>query len=156
MLNLRQNPDGSIGFFDEATAQDVFRLGGPGNQTGAGSIFQYRGGIYVKMQIGGPTDTAGALGAVLNPFGKTVYFGGGALLVSTTQSAGACTVSVGPAANATTLAATLFSGVNVASATQFNSVLVPAWTATQFLTASTASGASSGLVGFVMCPVLIP
>jgi hypothetical protein len=85
-----------------------------------------------------------------------VYILGGSQLAVTTQSAGASTISVGPAANATTLSASLFSGVSGAAVAQFNSVLVPTWSATQFMTASTASGASSGLVGFVAINLLIP
>ena len=72
----------------------------------------------------------------------------GATLDVTTQSSGACTVSVGAAANGTTLNAGMISGQSVAATGQFAKATpvaqkVPAG---QFITASTASGASAGLV----------
>ena len=159
--NLKQNADGSLSMLDEGTGLEVARFGGAATRVGGAAstntnVVNWRGIITMVMRIQGPTDTAGGVAAVANPFGQTVFVMGGSQLAVTTQSAGASTISVGPAANATTLAATVFSGVSGASVTQFNSVLVPTWTSTQFMTASTASGASSGLVGFCAINLLIP
>jgi hypothetical protein len=69
----------------------------------------------------------------------------------TTQSAGACTVSIGGAANGTTLNATLISGQSVAATGTFTKATPPVQKIANgtWITASTASGASSGLVGQV-------
>lgn len=159
--NIFQNADGSLGLRDEGLGYDLFKTGGPPTRVGGAlatntNVPNYRGTFNLVMRIQGPTDTAGGLAALANPFGTLVYILGNSQLVVTTQSAGACTVSVGVAANATTLSATLFSGISVAATGQTNGVLVPSWSTTQFITASTASGASSGLVGFVAIPILIP
>lgn len=159
--NLRQNADGSISMFSEDSAIEVARFGGPATRVGGAAatntnVVNWRGIITMVMRIQGPTDTAGALGAVANPFGTTVYVMAGSNMIVTTQSSGACTVSVGPAANATTLNAGIFSGISVAATGQTNSVLVPSWSSSQFITASTASGASSGLVGIVAVNLLVP
>jgi hypothetical protein len=160
-VQLVQNADGSLTLLEDRANVPVARFGGPPTRVGGANatnvnVPNYRGIITLVMRLQGPTDTAGGLAAVANPFGQTVYVMGGCNLVVTTQSAAACTVSIGPAANATTLAATVFSGISVAATGQTNSVLVPAWTATQFMTASTATGASSGLVGFAAINLLVP
>jgi|688.fasta_scaffold118939_3 hypothetical protein len=160
-VQLVQNADGSLTLLEDSANVPVARFGGPPTRVGGANatnvnVPNYRGIITLVMRLQGPTDTAGGIAALANPFGTTVYILGGSQLAVTTQSAGASTISVGPAANATTLSASLFSGVSGAAVAQFNSVLVPTWSATQFMTASTASGASSGLVGFVAINLLIP
>ena len=160
-VQLVQNADGSLSMFEDTAGVQVGRFGGPPTRVGGAlatntNVPNYRGIITLVMRLQGPTDTAGGIAALANPFGTTVYVMGGSNLVVTTQSTAACTVSIGPAANATTLAATVFSGISVAAAGQTNSVLVPAWTASQFMTASTATGASAGLVGFVALNLLVP
>ena len=146
MANLKQNPDGSVSIFSEREGIDVLRAGGPKAPTASNP--NYRPGSYLKWQINGPTDTAGALGSWQNNLGYDILVTGVAIDV-TTQSAGACTVSVGQAANGTTLSSNIFNGQSVAAAGQFAPAAPAARkvAAGQFITASTASGASSGLVG---------
>jgi hypothetical protein len=146
-INLVQKADGSMAFLDEASAVEVARIGGGAAPTQ--SVPVYRMPFTLELAVAGTADTAGALAAVANPFGRSFYITD-TILVVTTQSSGACTVSVGCAANATTLNATLISGQSVATAGMFGGALIAnrqIWTSGLFLTASTASGASSGLVG---------
>jgi len=161
MINLVQNADGSLSFLDEGIANAALRIGGPATRIGGAqatntNVANFRGTTLLLMRLQGPTDTAGGIAALANPFGTLAYILAGGQLIVTTQSSGACTVSIGPAANATTLSATLFSGISVAATGQTNSVLVPSWSATQFMTASTATGASSGLVGILAVPLFVP
>lgn len=148
--NLFQNADGSIGFRSEELGYDIAKIGGgtPLNT----SAPTWRMPFAMELAIQGPTDTAGALMSIANPFGRSFYITD-TLMVVTTQSAGACTVSIGCAANGTTLNATLISGANVAAVGIFGGGLLAnrqIWTSALFLTGSTASGASSGLVGRVL------
>jgi hypothetical protein len=146
MASLKQNADGSVSIFSELEGIDVMRAGGPKTPTASNPNF--RPGSYLKWQINGPTDTAGALGSWQNTLGYDIIVTGVCLDV-TTQSAGACTVSVGQAANGTSLSGNIFNGQSVAATGQFSpaSPAAKKVTAGQFITASTASGASSGLVG---------
>jgi hypothetical protein len=147
--NLIQNADGSLGFVDEATGLQIGKIGGG---AATKSVAAWRMPFTLELLISGPTDTAGALGAIANPFGRSFYIID-TLLAVTTQSAGACTVSIGCAANATTLNATLISGQSVAATGIFGGGLIAnrqIWTSALFLTASTASGASSGLVASLL------
>lgn len=148
MASLKQNADGSLSIYSEAEQKDVMRAGGPAVASAAAPNF--RPGSTLKFPIAGPTDTAGALGAWQNNLGHDILVTG-CFLDVTTQSAGACTVSIGGAANGTTLNATLISGQSVAATGQFakSSPPVQRVAAGAFITASTASGASSGLVGAV-------
>ncbi len=75
----------------------------------------------------------------------------------TTASSGACTIDIGIAANATTLNDTLMDGLNANATAGISDNINDAGTngkarqlmsATQYVTASVASGASAGLVGF--------
>jgi hypothetical protein len=148
MASIKQNPDGSLSIVSDLEGIDVMRAGGPAVASAAAPNF--RPGTIVKWQINGPTDTAGALGSWQNNLGYAIIVIGIALDV-TTQSAGACTVSIGGAANGTTLNATLISGQSVAATGTFTKATPPVQrvAAGAFITASTASGASSGLVGNV-------
>jgi hypothetical protein len=148
MASLKQNADGSLSIFSELEGKDVLRAGGPAVASAAAPNF--RPGSTLKFPVAGPTDTAGALGAWQNNLGHDILVTG-CFLDVTTQSAGACTVSIGGAANGTTLNATLISGQSVAAAGTFTKATPPVQkvAAGAFITASTASGASSGLVGNV-------
>lgn len=147
-INLRQNVDGSLGF-QQGDGADIAKVGGAAPTQG---VPRFRIPFALELQVLGTADTAGALFAVANNFGSSLFITK-TLLIVTTQSAGACTVSIGCAANATTLNATLLSGQTVAAAGIFGGGLVAnwqEWTTGKFLTGSTASGASSGLVGRVL------
>lgn len=159
--NLRQNADGSVGFVDDTLGYELYRIGGPATRVGGAAatntnVPNYRGMFWLIARIQGPTDSGGGLCSLANPFGQTVYIAGAGLLVVTTQSAGACTAQFGIAANATTSSATILAATSVAATGQTATTLVPSWSSTQFLTGSTATGASSGLVGFLAVPILIP
>jgi hypothetical protein len=100
-------------------------------------------------------DTAGGVFAWANPTGGTIIVTK-VILDVTTQSTGSCTVDVGVAANGTTSNATLLTGASVAAVALLDNVTNKGAsglaqkkvTSTQFVTASVASGASAGLVGF--------
>ena len=144
-VNLVQNADGSLGFLDELTGYQIAKLGGPSPLQGTPA---YRIPTTLELNVVGPTDTAGALAALANPFSRAFYIVD-TLLAVTTASSGACTVSIGCAANATTINSTLLSAQNVAATGIFGGGLVAnrqIWTPTLFLTASTQTGASSGLI----------
>ena len=145
MPALKQNTDGSVSIIRESDSQELFRAGGPLVVGAAAPAFLP--GSTLKLPIAGPTDTAGGLLAWQNTLGydMIVY---GATLDVTTQSSGACTVSVGAAANGTTLNAGMISGQSVAATGQFAKATPVAQKVPngQFVTASTASGASAGLV----------
>lgn len=160
MADFQQLADGSVQIID-LNSVPTFRSGGALTRVGGAAatntnVANFRGVTLVVARIQGPTDTAGGIAALANPFGVLCYVLGSAQLIVTTASTAACTASIGIAANATTLSATLFSGINVNATGSTNSVLVPSWGATQFLTASTATGASAGLVGIVAVPVFVP
>lgn len=145
MAALKQNTDGSVSIMRETDGQELFRAGGPA--TVGASAPGFVPGSTLKLPVAGGTDTAGGLLAWQNNLGYDIIVYGATLDV-TTQSSGACTVSVGAAANGTTLNAGMISGQSVAATGQFAKATpvaqkVPAG---QFITASTASGASAGLV----------
>lgn len=109
----------------------------------------------VEVAFVGGTDTAGGVLAVANPVGATVTITE-VILVVTTKATAACTVDIGPAANATTLNDTLIDGLDVnAAAGNFDNISDAggsggrdvSWAASEYVTISTASGASAGLVG---------
>jgi hypothetical protein len=145
--NIVQNADGSLGFLDEATGLQIGKIGGG---AATKTVPAWRMPFAVELLISAGADgTAGSLGSMANPFGRSFYITD-TLLAVTTQSAGACTVSIGCAASATTLNATLVSGQSVAATGIFGGGLIAnrqIWTSALFLTVSTATGASSGLVG---------
>jgi len=144
MANIRQNPDGSLGIFADAEGVEVARFGGP--STASVAVPKFRGTVTAAIPVVGPTDTAGALGAWQVPSGYGNVIIKRIILNVITQSAGACTVSSGVAANGTTLNAGMISGQTVAAVGVFTSTSVQTMTNAQFVTFSTASGASSGLV----------
>lgn len=159
--NLQQLADGSLNFLDEGTGFTLLRVGGPTVRVGGANatntnVPNYRGLFHLVARIQGPTDTGGGIAGLANPFGQTVYCLAGGALIVTTQSAGACTVAFGIAANATTSAANLLAATSVAATGITPTTLATSWTSTQFFTASTSTGASSGLVGVFSIPILIP
>ena len=159
-INLRQNADGSLSLLDEGTGFETARFGGGTRVGGAAAtntnVPNFRGLIFVTCRIQGPTDTAGGICAVANPFGTSVNILAGGQLAITTASTGACTAQFGVAANATTSSASLFAAASMAATGLFTTIGNVTWSTTQFITGSTATGASAGLVGTIAVPVLIP
>lgn len=99
--------------------------------------------------------SAGGVAAIANPLGKELIITR-AIVRTTTKSTAASTVDVGVAANATTSSDTLLDGVDLGTAIGIfdnitnkgtNGKTVAVWGASQFVTASQASGAVAGLVG---------
>lgn len=100
-------------------------------------------------------DTAGGVFAWANPAGASIIVTNVVLNI-TTATSGACTIDVGVAADATTSNDTFIDGVN-ANATGAKDIIKDAGTngvacqqltSSQYITASKASGATAGLVGF--------
>ena len=161
MINLRQNADGSLSMLDEGTGFESGRWGGPTLRVGGAAatntnVPNFRGLILVTLRVQGPTDTAGGLCAVANPFISSVNILAGGQFAITTASAAACTAQFGIAANATTTSATLFAAATVAATGLFTLIGNVTWSTTQFITGSQATGVSSGLVGTLAVPVHIP
>ena len=103
-------------------------------------------------------DTAGGVLAWANPEGQSILLLGVAI-VTTTKSTGASTVDVGIAANGTTSDDTIMDGIDTGTAAgAFNSIddkgtnglgsHSTVLTSSQYITASKASGACAGLVGY--------
>lgn len=153
-ITIKQNSDGTTSFHSEADGYAVALLGGVASPT-TGTTAKYRGQIYAQISVAGGTDTAGGLVAWLIP---TTFTNGvlvnEAILNVTTGSSGACSVSIGTAANGTTSSANLIDTLSVASTGTFdnytdkgtNGKSRQKLTSGQYITMSTASGASSGLV----------
>lgn len=101
-------------------------------------------------------DTAGGVLAWANPTGATIFVTR-IIFDVTTKATGACTVDVGTAADGTTSNDTLMDGLDVGTAAGVfdnvenqgtNGVGVKKVTSSQYVTASKASGAAAGLVGY--------
>lgn len=143
-IEIKQNADGSGGLFDDAGGQMVLRTGGAG----------YRSASTACIKLTGGTDTAGAIGSWLNPQAGAIIVTEVAVDVVTASSA-ACSVSVGSAASATTLGANLLDTQSVAAIAVLDNVTNKGTNgktslkvaAGSYITVSTASGASAGLVG---------
>lgn len=142
--NLKQTADGGIALVDSATSAEVARMGGT-----------YRGVLVAKVALG-VADTAGGVLAWANPTGGSILVQR-VILDVTTKATGACTLDVGVAANGTTLNDTLLDGVDVGTAAGvfdnienqgINGVAAKKVTASQYVTASMATGAAAGLVGY--------
>lgn len=99
-------------------------------------------------------DSAGGVFAI-RPDDADLFIVDLVILDVTTASSGACTVDVGVAADATTLSDTLIDGVSVAATGLYNNSddkgtngrLIRKSSSGYYVTASVASGASTGLVG---------
>lgn len=106
-------------------------------------------GPSLSGNIGGSTATSGQILAIENPEGVPIIVTHAVLHVIT-GSSGAAALSVGVAANATTSSTTLFSSqsVNTGANTvyQANPTATGYMAATDYLTATVASGDVTGLV----------
>ncbi len=140
------------GDFDGANA--IFRGDWPNAHLAYMQLMRTQHERIVRVALAA-VDSAGGLFAWENT--NTVAVIASVLIDLTTQASGALTADVGPAVDATTLSDTLLDGVNLgAAAGIFNSVdhqgtnglvfrRVPAG---EFITGSTVTGASAGIVGF--------
>lgn len=142
--NAVQRADGGVSFVDSATSAEVARMGG-----------DYRGVLVAKVALG-VSDTAGGVLAWANPTGGSILVQR-VILDVTTKATGACTLDVGVAADGTTLNDTLLDGVDVGTAAGVfdnienqgtNGVAAKKVTSSQYVTASKATGAAAGLVGY--------
>ncbi len=105
------------------------------------------------------SDAAAGVFSLLNSYGTDLR--AIATIDVTTVSTGACTIDVGVAATSI-LSDTLMDGIDVNSATGMfsslsdggNGAAVRKWKSGEYLTASVASGASSGLVGTYLIEVI--
>lgn len=102
----------------------------------------------------GALDTAGGVLSLANPEGVDLIITK-LVLDITTPSTGACTIDAGVAANGTTLNDTLIDGLDANAAVitagnpyGSNGKAAKKWSTTQYVTASVASGAAAGLVGY--------
>ncbi len=111
-------------------------------------------GAY-KVSLTAGTDTAGGVLSLANPEGATLIITR-LILDVTTAATAACTLDAGVGSGATTKYDTLIDGLDVnAAAGTFDNVenqgtngkAAVKWTSGNYLTISTASGASAGLVG---------
>lgn len=150
--NIKQFPDGSAGWVNDADSYVSGRIGGPATAT-AGTP-NYRTETTVKVPLAA-VDTAGGLFAWQNPYPFDVLVGP-VMLNVTTATSGACTADVGyTATNATTLADNLIDGASLTPAGVLNSEKNAGTNGTSYrlcasgkwITGSVASGASAGLVG---------
>lgn len=147
---LQRNTDGSLSVADQ------------GSTASAGVDFDNltRKVAYIKRGSLTASDTAGGIFAVQNTSGVQLHVAELYFAVST-GSAAACTVDVGVGSSATTLYDTLMDGFSVETGTAGENVHrlmlaadqgtngkpYTAWPNNEYITASMASGATSGLVG---------
>lgn len=112
--------------------------------------------VTVRVALASAADTGGAVLAWLNPTGASILVTRVVFDV-TTAATGAATIDVGVAANATTSNDTIMDGLDVNAAIGTfdnienqgtNGKSVVKVTSTQYVTASRASGAVAGMVGF--------
>jgi hypothetical protein len=118
----------------------------------AGGVWRNQKTVRVALAA---SDAAGGVFAWANPTGGSIIVTS-VIVNVTTQSAGACTVDVGIGATAGTSNDTFIDGVSVAATgakdnikdAGTNGVSAQQVTSSQFVTASMATGATSGLAGF--------
>jgi hypothetical protein len=152
MADIVQYADGSLALRNEVEGIDLARWGGP--KTPSQNSPRYGGGKTVKIPLAANDAAAGIFTWTNNePVAVIVTK---AVVDVTTGSSGACSISIGQAATAV-LSNNLVDTLSVATAGSFDNVtdkgtngktrqrVVPG----QVVTGSTASGASSGLVGNV-------
>jgi len=109
---------------------------------------------WFKITLADTGAAAGDLAAVLNPEGVALVIDR-AVLNITTGSTGASTIDIGVAANATTSNDTLLDGMSGATAGVYDNIenqgtngdSAVIWAADGYVTASEASGDTTGLVG---------
>lgn len=142
----QQHADGSYGGLRERDSLETWRAGGYRGPAGSNTP-AFFGGFSLDFNLGGGTDTAGGILSYQNNFGYDIIVTGHQLDV-TTASSGACTVSFGETATSgTTLSSNFINGQSVASTGTFNGgALSVKWPQGKWITGSTASGASTGLV----------
>lgn len=109
-----------------------------------------------KVALTAGTDTAGGVLSLLNPEGVDLIITNLELDVTTAATA-ACTLDAGVGSGATTKYDTLIDGLDVNSAAGLfdnhdnpgsNGTATIRWESDHYLTVSTATGASAGLVGY--------
>jgi hypothetical protein len=152
MADLVQNPDGSLSIRNEIEGTDLARWGGPKTPTAMAPRFG--GGKTVKIALTA-ADAAAAIFAWTNTEPSAVIVTKVVVDV-TTASSSSCSISVGQAATAV-LSANLIDTLSVATAGSFDNVTDKGTNGKSrqrvaigaFVTGSTASGASAGLVGNV-------
>lgn len=149
-----QYADGSYGGIRELDALQTWRSGGYMGPAGSNQP-AFFGGFTLAFNVGGGTDTAGGILSYQNNFGFDLMIISHQLDVST-QSSGVCTVSFGETpTSGTTLASNMLSGQTVAAVGTFNGgSLSVKWPQGKWITGSTASGASTGLVARVLVSCL--
>ncbi|MCC6468598.1 MAG: hypothetical protein IT563_09770 [Alphaproteobacteria bacterium] len=149
-VNLVQRDDGSAELRSDYGAVAQARFGGPV----AGAV-SYRGEVVVRVPLAA-VDTGGGVFAWQAPANTDVIVTRLELDV-TAQSAGACTLDAGTTATgATTSSDNLVDGISVATAGLYSNLKNPGTNgkadqrlaASKWVTASVATGASSGLAGF--------
>jgi hypothetical protein len=146
-IEVFQTDKGAYDLVNDADAVRDFKVGGPAAPTA--SIPRYYGSSRVKMPLAAKVDSGGGVLSWQNPFNYSLMVTECILDVSTVATA-SCTLEAGVTASSATTAATNFiSSQDVHSALgTFNSgaksvkLAAGAW-----FTISTASGASTGLVG---------
>lgn len=147
MDNLSQFGDGTAAFVNAADAVHDLKMGGPAIASVASPRFYVD--RTMKLPLAAGVDTGGGIVSWQNMTGQDIIVTRAVLDVTTVATA-ACSVEVGETAvSGTTASATLIASQDVHSAagtftSAAASVKVPAG---DWITASTASGASAGLVG---------
>lgn len=143
----KQNSDESYGGYRTRDGQEMWRSGSNTGPAGSNTP-SYLGGAVLSFNIAGGTDTGGGLLGWTNNLGYDIIVTSHQLDVTTVATA-ACSVEFGgTSTNVTTASTNMIASQDVHSATgQFNggalSVKVPNG---KFITGSTLSGASAGLV----------
>lgn len=148
MAEQKQNSDGSVSTVRERDGLEVARAGGVAGPAGSNTP-SYIPGSSLSFNFAGGTDTGGGILSWQNTLGYDIIVTWHALNV-TTQSSAACTVNVGATAtSATTSSNNMISAQSVASAGIFgtSSPVAVKVAANKWITISTGTGASSGLVG---------
>jgi hypothetical protein len=150
MENMIQYADGTFAFVNTRDSVKDLHLGGSAATSSSPRLINERVAV-LKLAA---ADTGGGVFA-WNPGVACIVTR--VVLHVTTESDAACTLDIGIAANGTTLNDTLIDGVDVGTAAGIfdniedagtNGLARLAVTATQYLTASKASGAAAGLVGY--------
>jgi hypothetical protein len=122
-------------------------------------VTQQHSGI-MRVALTGGTDTAAGIASIANPCGVALWIDE-FLLVESHIATGACTLDIGQGSSASTLYDTLIDGIDVHStaapagwtnysAPGTNGLTGIYWPSANFITISTASGASAGFTGIAI------
>lgn len=165
MAMFKQNADGSVSITREIDGGEVARFGGATLANATAGTPTWVSEKEVAIAIAGGTDTAGGIFAWRPPEQASQAVVITRVIVNvTTVASAACTINIGPAANATTLNDTLIDGFDAHTATgafdnvsdvSTNGKSRQVLTSGNYVTGSTATGASAGLVGVVYIRYLI-